>query len=201
VWRSASSDAHSKSDLFRIKVHAGLTLRGAPKHVMIGGSLVMKGTLYPAVPGRKVYLHRKVDGHWKFMKAVGAGDGTFAISVSGRHVGHHTIRATFSGDSKNVRTRRRGGYNVYDPDQATWYGPGFYGNRTACGKTLHEDTLGVANRSLPCGTKVSILYHGRTITVPVIDRGPYSSADWDLTSATARRLGFEGSNTIGVRRR
>ena len=199
VWRSASSDAHSKSDLFRIKVRPRLTFRGKPKHVMVGNQLVMRGTLYPAISGRKVYLHRKVDGRWKFIKGVSAGDGTFSISVAGRVVGHHTLRATFSGDSKNVRTRRRAGYNVYDPDQATWYGPGFYGNQTACGKTLREDTLGVANRSLPCGTKVAILYRGRTITVPVIDRGPYSSADWDLTSATARRLGFEGSQTIGVR--
>ena len=199
VWRSGSSSASARGDQFRIKVRPRLVLRSRPKHVMVGRGLVVSGSLYPAVRGRKVYLHRRVDGRWKFMKGVRAGDGTFAISVAGRRIGHHVIRATFSGDSKNVRKRVRAGYNVYDPDAATWYGPGFYGNRTACGETLHEDTLGVANRTLPCGTKVAILYRGRTITVPVIDRGPYSHADWDLTSATARRLGFEGSNTIGVR--
>lgn len=199
VWHSGDSSAHARSDLFRIKVRPRLTLRPSPKHVMVSRGLVVEGTLRPAIPGRKVYLHRKVNGHWRFIKGVGAGDGRFSFSIAGRDVGHHVVRATFSGDSKNAPRRVRSGYNVYDPDAATWYGPGFYGNRTACGKTLHEDTLGVANRSLPCGTKVSILYHGRTITVPVIDRGPYTSADWDLTSATARRLGFEGSNTIGVR--
>ncbi len=84
---------------------------------------------------------------------------------------------------------------------ATWYGPGFYGNSTACGKTLTTETLGVAHRSLPCGAKVSILYHGRSITVSVIDRGPYSgSANWDLTQETAERLGFSGTDEIGVTR-
>jgi hypothetical protein len=166
---------------------------------MVGRELKVFGRLLPAVPGRKVFVQRRAHGHWRSIGPVAAGDGTFSLNVSSRAIGHHSLRVTFSGDEKNSRKRSRGGYNVYDPDQATWYGPGFYGHRTACGRTLQEDTLGVANRTLACGTKVSILYRGRTITVPVIDRGPYSSADWDLTSATARRLGFEGSNTIGVR--
>jgi rare lipoprotein A (peptidoglycan hydrolase) len=47
----------------------------------------------------------------------------------------------------------------------------------------------VANRTLPCGTKVALFYHGRSVTVPVIDRGPYANhADWDLTLATAKKL-------------
>ena len=88
---------------------------------------------------------------------------------------------------------------VYRPAIATTYGPGFWGSLTACGQVLHHATLGVANRTLPCGTKVSLLWHGRTIVVPVIDRGPYANgADWDLTSATARALGIPGTETIGA---
>ena len=88
---------------------------------------------------------------------------------------------------------------VYRPAIATQYGPGFYGQRTACGQTLHRNTLGVANRTLKCGTPVSILWHGRTIVVPVIDRGPYANhADWDLTEATGRALGISGTATIGA---
>lgn len=199
AWRASGSKAHSYSDLFHVKVRPKLTLGASPRDVMIGRKLRVFGRLRPAVPGRKVFLQRRAHGHWKFIKAVKAGDGSFSLAVSSRAIGHHALRVTFRGDDKNARSRKRGGYNVYDPDQATWYGPGFYGNRTACGATLHEDTLGVANRTLPCGTKVSILYQGRTITVPVIDRGPYTSAEWDLTTATARRLRFEGANTIGVR--
>jgi rare lipoprotein A (peptidoglycan hydrolase) len=74
--------------------------------------------------------------------------------------------------------------------RATWYGPGFYGNRTACGKTLTKTTIGVAHRSLPCGTRVAFAYRGRWVRAKVIDRGPYRKGHkWDLTSALAKRLG------------
>jgi rare lipoprotein A (peptidoglycan hydrolase) len=80
---------------------------------------------------------------------------------------------------------------------ATWYGPGFYGNRTACGKVLRTTTVGVAHRTLPCGTKVTFAYHGRYIVAPVIDRGPYSGGyTFDLTSAASEALGFGASDTL-----
>jgi len=75
---------------------------------------------------------------------------------------------------------------------ATWFGPGFYGKQTACGQTLTPTVVGVANRTLPCGTLVSVGYEGRTLTVPVLDRGPYShGVSWDLTAGAARALGIE----------
>ena len=75
---------------------------------------------------------------------------------------------------------------------ATWFGPGFYGQHTACGQTLTPATVGVANRKLPCGTLVKVTYHGQGLTVPVVDRGPYANgADWDLTAAAAQALGIE----------
>jgi rare lipoprotein A (peptidoglycan hydrolase) len=75
---------------------------------------------------------------------------------------------------------------------ATWFGPGFYGQQTACGQTLTPVTVGVANRKLPCGTLVKVTYHGQRLTVPVVDRGPYANgADWDLTAAAAQALGIE----------
>src|SRR5665213_358906 len=75
---------------------------------------------------------------------------------------------------------------------ATWFGPGFYGQQTACGQTLTPATVGVANRKLPCGTLVKVTYHGQGLTVPVVDRGPYANgADWDLTAAAATALGIE----------
>jgi rare lipoprotein A (peptidoglycan hydrolase) len=82
---------------------------------------------------------------------------------------------------------------------ATWYGPGFFGSRTACGQTLHRDTIGVAHRSLPCGTKVTVAYHHRFVRARVIDRGPYSNgADWDLTQKTARKLNFSTTDDVRV---
>jgi rare lipoprotein A (peptidoglycan hydrolase) len=72
---------------------------------------------------------------------------------------------------------------------ATWFGPGFYGQKTACGQTLTPEVVGVANRTLACGTLVRISYKGHTLTVPVLDRGPYAhGADWDLTAGAATAL-------------
>src|SRR5690348_4751052 len=50
---------------------------------------------------------------------------------------------------------------TYKPVKATWYGPGLYGNRLACGGRLRHATLGVAHKTLACGTKVALRYHGR----------------------------------------
>lgn len=83
---------------------------------------------------------------------------------------------------------------------ATWYGPGLYGRQTACGQTLRRTTLGVAHRSLPCGTAVKFFFHGRQIMTTVIDRGPYSKGNsWDLTSAAAEALGFSSTGRAEIR--
>ena len=80
---------------------------------------------------------------------------------------------------------------------ATWYGPGLYGNRTACGQTLRPNTIGVAHRRLPCGTTVKFAYRGRYLVTRVIDRGPFTRGhSWDLTNGARRLLGFEGSNRV-----
>jgi rare lipoprotein A (peptidoglycan hydrolase) len=80
---------------------------------------------------------------------------------------------------------------------ATWYGPGFYGNRTACGKVLRTTTVGVASKTLPCGTKVTFAYHGHSVVAPVIDRGPYRKGySFDLTGATAEALGVTTSTWL-----
>jgi rare lipoprotein A (peptidoglycan hydrolase) len=73
---------------------------------------------------------------------------------------------------------------------ATWYGPGLFGNGTACGGKLTEQSWGIAHRTLPCGTLVNLTYRGKDVTVKVIDRGPFSGASIDLTSRTKYYLGF-----------
>jgi rare lipoprotein A len=87
----------------------------------------------------------------------------------------------------------------YQAVTATWYGPGLWGNHLACGGRLTHSTLGVAHKRLPCGTKVALRYHGRTIVVPVIDRGPYSrGVSYDLTAATARKLGMTETSRLAA---
>ena len=75
--------------------------------------------------------------------------------------------------------------------KATWYGPGFYGRRTACGTRLTKTTLGVAHKKLPCGTQVTFSLNGLTVDTTVIDRGPFRKGyKWDLTKAAADAIGF-----------
>ena len=90
-----------------------------------------------------------------------------------------------------------GGYTVVK--KATWYGPGFWGEETACGMTLQPSVTGVAHKKLPCGTQVTFEHDGRTTLATVIDRGPYTKGfTWDLTKKTAKQVGFldEGSGPI-----
>ncbi len=89
--------------------------------------------------------------------------------------------------------------NAMPPQLATWYGPGFFGNTTACGQTLTTRTQGVAHKRLPCGSKVVLNYNGRFVRTTVIDRGPFANdAKWDLTQRTAQKLRFEYTDEIRV---
>jgi rare lipoprotein A (peptidoglycan hydrolase) len=79
---------------------------------------------------------------------------------------------------------------------ASWYGPGFYGNTTACGQTYSAAIVGVANKSMRCGTRLRICYRG-CVTARVIDRGPYAgNRVFDLSYATKRAIGFGDLGTV-----
>jgi rare lipoprotein A (peptidoglycan hydrolase) len=81
---------------------------------------------------------------------------------------------------------------------ASYYGPGLYGNRTACGQILGHRTRGVAHRTLPCGTRVAVYANHRIAFFPVIDRGPHrAGVSLDLTEAAARKLHV--TTTVSVR--
>ena len=95
-----------------------------------------------------------------------------------------------------VRSKRQR-INVYRPASASYYGPGLYGNALACGGTLTPGKLGVANKSLPCGTKLTLRYEKRSVRVQVIDRGPFAGdREFDLTAATKAKLGFPSTGTV-----
>jgi rare lipoprotein A (peptidoglycan hydrolase) len=81
---------------------------------------------------------------------------------------------------------------------ASWYGgTSMWGRSTACGQTLRPRTLGVAHKSLPCGTTVKFVYHGHVLITKVIDRGPYvTGRAWDFTQAASEALGFEGVGRV-----
>jgi hypothetical protein len=161
----------------------------------------------PDLAGRTVAIERRRsrgDG-WAGVASAKVGhDGNFATRWKPSAAGRQELRAVSatassagSGAARPASAATR--VTVYRKVTATWYGPGFYGNRTACGQRLTTRTQGVAHKSLPCGTKVAIRVKGRTAVVPVIDRGPYArGVTYDLTSATASRLGVKYTSRIGA---
>ena len=162
-----------------------------------------RGTLPSSQAGRTVTIEREdvLTAEWvPVATATIAGDGSFIARWRTDHIGRFTIRARVDSDGAQASSASPNlAVTVYKDAVATWYGPGFYGHKTACGIKLTRATLGVAHRRVPCGTQVAIIYDGLTLTVPVIDRGPFAhGADWDLTSATAQALGMTATSHIGA---
>jgi rare lipoprotein A len=150
-------------------------------------------------------LGRETNWTWTpTVSAVVRPDGTFATTWHTNHIGPFSMRAEIAPAGSHLASESAVSaptvtITVYRPSIATQYGPGFYGRSTACGIKLRRNTIGLANRTLKCGTPVAIYYRGRTMVVPVIDRGPYANgADWDLTEATGKALGIAGTATIGA---
>jgi rare lipoprotein A len=86
--------------------------------------------------------------------------------------------------------------------QASWYGPGFYGNRTANGEVFRRGTLTAAHRNLPFGTMVRVtnLYNGRSAVVRINDRGPFHGGRIiDLAHGAAQELGVTSSGVAQVK--
>ena len=194
----ASGEASSTSEGVLVSVKPKLTVQVRPARVMTGHGVRVKGVLRSHNSGRRVTIKRHTDGGWRRVARPRVKSGSYSARFTPAKSGRSRIKVVFGGDGNNPRAARSRNLVVYEPDLTSWYGPGLYGNRTACGQTLGYDTVGVAHRTLPCGTMVGILYRGRSITVPVIDRGPYGSAEWDLTRAAAARLKFSGHGTVGT---
>jgi hypothetical protein len=165
--------------------HEGAVL--STQRVHVGGKLL------PAVAGRRVRLERHTARGWQSLASARTGTrGGYRVSFSPAPADGQPLRVVFGGDRRNARAvRSTGRVSVLHPALASWYEDA--GN-TACG--FHAG-LGVANRSLPCGTKVTFQYGGRSVTAVVDDRGPYAGGrDWDLNQATAAALGFAGVGTV-----
>jgi rare lipoprotein A (peptidoglycan hydrolase) len=108
---------------------------------------------------------------------------------------YHLDRLDFSGVLLDFSKLPPGPYRVSIASVFT-----DYNKPIACGGVLHVPQLGVANKTLPCGTEVTFVYGHRAIRVPVIDRGPYiPGRKWDLTGATAEALRFPGLGPIAWR--
>ena len=168
-------------------------------HVKLSRDVVVRGTVRPRVRGARLLLQAHVGGRWKTLDRVRTrARGRYTLSARPTTPVSAPVRVLVR-RAAALRPARRtlGRVNVYRVALASWYGPGLYGNRTGCGGRLGYGSVGVAHKSLPCGTKVTFRHRGRSIRVPVIDRGPYVGArEYDLTASAARRIGFNGHGAI-----
>ncbi|HEV7752486.1 MAG TPA: septal ring lytic transglycosylase RlpA family protein [Baekduia sp.] len=182
------------------KASSALSIKSVRRTVLAGRRVVVRGALRPAGSGRAVSLQvGKPGGGWTTVDHDRTDHtGRYVLAWRSGRTGTMRLRVHFGGTRELHSARELGGTaRVYRRAVASWYGPGFYGQHLACGGTLSAGMLGVAHKSLPCGTKVTLHYRGRTVRVPVIDRGPYvGGREFDLTAATKQRLGFGSTGTV-----
>jgi rare lipoprotein A len=183
-----------------------LSVRRTDLNVLDGAAASVAGALRadPATSGARprglaglaVRLQVRARHGWRTIAGTRTGPrGRYRLRYRTRRLGSERLRVSFAG-AAGLRAAHRpvGPLNVYRLAEASWYGGG---GSLACGGWLTSSTLGVANKSLPCGTPLTLRYGGRTLRVRVIDRGPYvEGREYDLTEATARALGFEGVGEV-----
>lgn len=181
-------------------VHTELHVGRAQLNVLDNTPASVTGKLLaahrPAAAGDMVVLQALGRHGWQTLTSARTGArGRFRLRYLPSRIGSRVVRLWFAGASTELASRRPlGRLNVYREVVASWYGGG---GGLACGGELTSATMGVANRTLPCGTLVTLRYGGRTVTVPVVDRGPYvEGREFDLTEATKEALGFEGVGEV-----
>lgn len=148
------------------------------------------------LPRRAVTLQALGSHGWRTLASTRTkANGRFRLRYMSSENTSELIRLRFAGDTEDRGAHRRlGRLDVYRLAEASWYGGG---GELACGGELTSSTLGVANKTLPCGTEVTLRYDGRTVEVRVIDRGPYvAGREFDLTEATKQALGFGGVGEV-----
>lgn len=178
----------------RVRVKSKLRAKVKRRHAKRGQKVPIKGRVKPKFKRRQVIV--RIGG--EKLKTKTNRKGKFKVKWKADKTGTFKAKAKARGDKVAAGNKDKAGRTtVYRPAQASWYGPGFYGSRTACGQTLTTSTVGVAHKTMPCGTKLKLRHKGNTVKVKVIDRGPYhGNREFDLTAATKRKLGFGSTGTV-----
>jgi len=192
--RTAASPDAAARRVTSFKVAAEMRATSRRHEVLAGDPVWVAGRLLPGRTGRTVALQGHSAAGWRTLAhARTGGHGGFAVRYTPDRtdIGRH-LRVVFNGDRGNARSvDAAGAMTVYQQSVASWYQDG---GSTACG--FHAG-IGVANKSLPCGTKVRFRHGGHTVTATVDDRGPYvGGREWDLNQNTAAALGFDGVGTV-----
>ena len=144
-----------------------------------------------------LYARRAGSSHWFQAAAAHVTAGRkFTLTWRAGRPGRYLTKIAVSKDGRRAADHLGAAY-VFRTTYASFYGPGLYGGGLACGGRLTPSTVGVANKSLPCGTRVTFKVGSRIVTAPVIDRGPYvAGRDWDLTEALKRKLHFGSTGAV-----
>jgi hypothetical protein len=170
---------------------------------VLGMRVTFSGVL-PAAAGRAVAVQRQDPrrGWVTIAGASAAPDGSFSAAWTIDRVGLFATRAVLTGPGAVQAASAQAPLVTvtgYRAAKATYFGPGLFGRRTACGQRLTRRLRGIAHRTLPCGSVVELVYKGRVLRAPVVDRGPFTRGiRYDLTQATARDLGFTQTDVIGA---
>lgn len=190
--RAVSADGRA-TPTRKVRVRS-VTRASVEKRARVGQKVTIRGHVAPAGQRRKVTI--RVGG--EELRARTNRTGRFRARWKPDDAGRSKVKVRSAGNLVAAgSTAKAGRVTVFRSAEASWYGPGLYGNGVACGGTLKPSTMGVAHKTLPCGTKLTIRYHGRQVRAKVIDRGPYvAGRDYDLTTATKLRLGFPGVGTV-----
>lgn len=194
-FRAVSSDGRTTpADLVTVK--SKTRARVTDDTAKIGQNVKIKGNVAPAGTRRKVAV--RVGG--ETLSTYTSKNGGFAVRWKANELGTSTVRVRAEGNKIAAGSGDKAGkVAVLRPAVASYYGPGLYGNPLGCGGTLQPDTVGVAHKSLPCGTKLTVAYGSRSVETKVIDRGPYvGGREFDLTEALKNKLGFGSTGTVYV---
>jgi rare lipoprotein A len=178
-----------------VSVRARFVVRRRSIDVLAGRSAHVRGKLLPALAGRRVRLLGRSGRSWRTLATARTGGrGGFDVRYRAGEMGQRWLRVRFQGDRLNSGSWAHAGrVTVFRESVASRYTDG---GGTACGFHAY---YGVANRTLPCGTKVTFRSGsgGRTVTAVVDDRGPFvGGREWDLNQNTAGALGFGGVGTV-----
>jgi rare lipoprotein A len=179
-----------------VLVRARIHLRHARLAVLGAGRAAVVGSLVPARAGLVIDMQLRTPKGWRTVARAATGaQGRYRLSYAPGAAFSEDARLRFNGDRANAPAQRMlGRLNSYELAESSWYGGD---GTTACGEHLTDQTLGVANKTLPCGTIVTLRYAGHTVRVPVIDRGPYvAGRSFDLTYATKQALGFGDTGAV-----
>ncbi|MCL2418134.1 MAG: septal ring lytic transglycosylase RlpA family protein [Conexibacteraceae bacterium] len=158
-----------------------------------GSTVVVRGRLMPDGRRAQVKLLAREGRRWR---ALASGrtrrNGRFGIPYRVEGGGSTHLRVRYAGGrGARAVSAAAGQVTALTPAVASWY---YDAGNTACGFHAY---YGVANKTLPCGTHVTISYGGRSVVATVDDRGPYVyGRSFDLNQNISRYLGMYGVATV-----